>query len=152
LGNLMMSGSPENFTGTSVFNSSVLGPTTTNQPGTTLTGLNSFGGPGNGSFPIGGPAVTPPPLGRGGNTTFGNLGRNVPQARAPFEQDWDFFVTKDFPLAEKYGIQFRADLFNIFNHPNFVIDNLSSGTPAFGVYDNTVGNPRIAQLSLRFHF
>jgi hypothetical protein len=146
LSGLMKSGSPENFTGTSVFNSSVLGRTATNQPGTTLTGLNSFGGPGNGSFPIGGAAVT------SGNAAFGNLGRNVPQVRAPFEQDWDFFVTKDFPFAEKYGIQFRADFFNIFNHPNFIIDNTTFGTAAFGIYDNTVGNPRIAQLSLRFHF
>jgi hypothetical protein len=146
LGSLMMAGSPQNFTGTGAFNSSVLAPTATNQPGTTLTGLNSFGGPGSGSFTVGGAAVAK------GNAAFGNLGRNVPQVRGPFQQDWDFFVTKDFPFAEKYGIQFRADLFNIFNHPNFTIDNVTFGTAAFGVYDNTVGNPRIAQLSLRFHF
>lgn len=146
LGSLMLSGAPENFTGKSVFNSSVLAPTATNQPGTVLTGLNAFGGPGSGSFPIGGPAV------KTGNAAFGDLGRNVPQVRGPFQQDWDFFVAKDFPFAEKYGIQFRADLFNIFNHPNFTIDNTTFGSAAFGIYDNTVGNPRIAQLSLRFHF
>lgn len=146
LNNLMLSGSPENFTGTSVFNSSVLAQTTTNQPNTTLTGLNSFGGPGNGSFTIGGPTVA------SGNAVFGNLGRNVPQVRGPFQQDWDFFATKDFPLTEKYGLQFRADFFNIFNHPNFTIDNVTFGSRAFGIYDNTVGNPRIAQLALCFHF
>lgn len=148
LGSLMMSGSPENFTAgtTGAFNSSVLAPTATNQPGTTLTGLNSFGGPGTASFTIGGATVTR------GNAAFGNLGRNVPQVRGPFQQDWDFFVMKDFPFAEKYGIQFRADFFNIFNHPNFKIDNVTFGTAAFGIYDNTEGNPRIAQLSLRFHF
>jgi hypothetical protein len=146
LANLMKPGSPQNFTGTGVFNSSVLAPTATNQPGTTLTGLNSFGGPGNGSFPVGGLAVA------SGNAVLGNLGRNVPQVRGPFQQDWDFFVTKDFPLTEKYGLQFRADLFNVFNHPNFTIDNVTFGSPAFGFYDNTLGNPRIAQLALRFHF
>lgn len=87
-----------------------------------------------------------------GNAAFGNLGRNVPQVRGPFQQDWDFYVSKDFPFAEKYGVQFRADFFNLFNHPNFTIDNTTFGTGAFGIYDNTVGNPRIAQLSLRFHF
>lgn len=146
LANLMKPGSPQNFTGTGVFNSSVLAPTATNQPGTTLTGLNSFGGPGNGSFPVGGLTVA------SGNSVLGNLGRNVPQVRGPFQQDWDFFVTKDFPLTDRYGLQFRADLFNIFNHPNFTIDNVTFGSPAFGIYDNTVGNPRIAQLALRFHF
>ncbi len=146
LNSLMLPGSAENFTGTSVFNKSVLSATTTNQPGTTVSGLNSFGGPGSGSFPIGGPAVA------AGNAILGDLGRNVPQVRGPFQQDWDFFVTKDFPFAERYGIQFRADFFNIFNHPNFTIDNSTFGTAPFGVYDNTVGNPRIAQLALRFHF
>lgn len=149
LGSLMNSGSPQNFTSSSVFNSSVLAPTATNQTGTTLSGLNSFGGPGSGSFPVGGPTVSIPP---GGNAAFGNLGRNIPQVRGPFQQDWDFFVTKDFPFAERYGIQFRADLFNIFNHPNFTITNATFGTGPFGRYDTTVGNPRIAQLALRFHF
>lgn len=146
LNGLMLPGSPENFTGKSAFNSSVLAPTPTNQPGTVLTGLNSFGGPGSGSFTIGGAAVA------SGNAALGNLGRNVPQVRGPFQQDWDFYVSKDFPFAEKYGVQFRADFFNLFNHPNFTIDNTTFGTGAFGIYDNTVGNPRIAQLSLRFHF
>jgi len=146
LGSLMMSGSPQNFTSTSAFNSSVLAPTATNQPGTTLTGLNSFGGPGSGSFPIGGPAVTR------GNAAFGDLGRNIPQVREPFEQDWDFFVTKNFPFAERYGVQFRADFFNLFNHANFQITNTTFGTAPFGIYDTTYGNPRIVQLSLQFHF
>ncbi len=149
LNSLMLPGSPQNFTGTSAFNSSVLTPTATNQPGTTLTGLNSFGGPGSGSFPIGGLTLAVPP---GGNAALGNLGRNIPQVREPFEQDWDFFVTKDFPFAERYGIQFRADVFNIFNHANFKITNNTFGTAPFGIYDSTTGNPRIAQLALRFHF
>jgi hypothetical protein len=146
LNSLMLSGSPQNFTSSGVFNSSVLAPTATNQPGTTLAGLNSFGGPGTGSFPIGGPTVTK------GNAAFGNLGRNIPQVREPFEQDWDFFATKDFPFAEKYGVQFRADFFNVFNHANFKITNATFGTAPFGFYDTTYGNPRIAQVSLRFHF
>ena len=146
LDSLMKSGSPQNFTSSSAFNSSVLAPTATNQPGTILTGLNSFGRPGNGSFPIGGPAVTR------GNAAFGNLGRNIAQIREPFEQDWDFFLTKDFPFAERYGVQFRADFFNVFNHANFKITNTTFGSAPFGIYDTTYGNPRILQLSLRFHF
>src|SRR5206468_1166395 len=44
---LFNSGSPQNFTGTSAFNTGVLANTTSNPAGTVLTGLNTFGGPGN---------------------------------------------------------------------------------------------------------
>ena len=87
-----------------------------------------------------------------GNAAFGDLGRNIPQVREPFEQDWDFFVTKNFPFAERYGVQFRADFFYLFNRANFQITNTTFGTAPFGIYDTTYGNPRIVQLSLQFHF
>ena len=145
--NLMLSGSPQNFTTTSSFNSSVLANTASNPAGTVLTGLNNFGGPGTESFTIGGP-------GTGSHTgaIFGNLGRNVPTVRGPFQQQWDFFVTKTFPIKEKYGVQFRSDFFNLFNHPNFVITNAAFGSQAFGIFDTTAGNPRIVQLALKFTF
>jgi Carboxypeptidase regulatory-like domain/TonB-dependent Receptor Plug Domain len=31
----------------------------------------------------------------------------------------DFSVTRKFPITERLGLQFRADAFNVFNHPNF---------------------------------
>jgi hypothetical protein len=142
LGNLMKSGAPENFTTTSVFNTGVVGPTTSLPAGTVVSGLNTAGGSGNQSFTIG----------AGGGALFGNLGRNIAQARGPFQQNWDFFLTKKFPLTEKYNLHLRAEFFNIFNHPNFAITNTDIGSPAFGIYSSTVGNPRILQLALKFQF
>ena len=97
---------------------------------------------------------------------FGNLGRNIPQVRGPFQQQWDFFVTKRFPFKDKYSFEFRSDFFNLFNHPNFDLTNTAVAfkppsptdpngfqfNNAFGKYDTTLGNPRIAQLSLQFRF
>jgi len=158
---LFNSGSPQNFTGTSAFNTGVLANTTSNPAGTVLTGLNTFGGPGNQSFTIGGPGA-----GSHVGAIFGNLGRNIPQVRGPFQQQWDFFVTKRFPFKDKYSFEFRSDFFNLFNHPNFDLTNTAVAfkppsptdpngfqfNNAFGKYDTTLGNPRIAQLSLQFRF
>lgn len=138
---LMLSGRPQNFTGTTgVFNSSVLANTQSLAPGTVVSGLNIYGGPGNQSFTIG----------PGGGSLFGDLGRNI--VHGPFEQNWDMYLSKKFPLTEKFNLTFRAEAFNVFNHPNFVITNTAFGTPSFGVYSSTVGNPRILQLALKFGF
>src|SRR5580658_3371784 len=141
LSSLMLSGRPENFTGTTgVFNSSVLAAPATLPAGTVVSGLNIYGGPGNQSFT----------LGTGGGALFGDLGRNI--VHSPFEQNWDMYLSKKFPLTEKYYLTFKAEAFNAFNHPNFVITNATFGAPDFGVYSSTIGNPRILQLALKFDF
>lgn len=141
LSGLMKSGSPETFTGSNgVFNSGILADTQALAPGTVVSGLNTFGGPGTQSFTIG-PA---------GGALFGDLGRNI--LRNPFEQNWDMYLTKKFSLTEKYYLTFRAEAFNVFNHPNFVLTNTAFGAPGFGVYSSTIGNPRILQLALKFDF
>ncbi|HMD39534.1 MAG TPA: TonB-dependent receptor [Candidatus Acidoferrum sp.] len=140
LNNLVLSGRPENFTGTSIFNSSVLAATQSLAPGSTVSGLNIFGGPGNQSFTIG----------QSGGALFGDLGRNI--YRGPFEQDWDLYLSKKIPITEKYSLTFRSEFFNVFNHPNFANPNTEFGTPAFGQFFSTVGNPRIIQLALKFDF
>ena len=161
LSSLFNSGSPQNFTTTSAFNPGVLAATTSNPSGTVLSGLNTFGGVGNQSFTIGGPGT-----GSHVGAIFGDLGRNIPQVRGPFQQQWDFFVTKRFPFKDRYSFEFRSDFFNLFNHPNFALTNTAVAfrppsptdpnglqfNNAFGKYDTTLGNPRIAQLSLQFHF
>lgn len=141
LGNLMLGGSPESHTGsTGVFNSSVLAAPTPMAANATVSGLNIFGGPGNQSFTVG----------PGGGALFGDLGRNI--VHSPFEQDWDMYLSKKFPITEKYYLTFRAEAFNVFNHPNFVITNTAFGDQGFGVYSSTIGNPRILQLALKFDF
>jgi hypothetical protein len=50
--------------------------------------------------------------------TFGSLGRGI--IRGPGIRNVDFSLNKNFPFGERYSIQFRAEAFNIFNHPNFI--------------------------------
>jgi len=55
---------------------------------------------------------------------LGDAGRN--SLRAPGFFQWDFSLAKDFQATERVKVQFRADFFNIFNHPNF-------GNPDVGI-------------------
>ena len=69
--------------------------------------------------------------------SFGNLGRNA--IYGPGYRNLDFSLTKDTHLTEQLALQFRAEFFNILNHPNFAqpdhniipgyIDNGSPGSP-----------------------
>ncbi|MBZ5664202.1 MAG: TonB-dependent receptor [Acidobacteriia bacterium] len=70
----------------------------------------------------------PPPSVSGLPTRQGNLGRNA--LRGFGVAQWDFAVHRDFPIRESVKLQFRAELFNLLNHPNFgpPIGNL--GTPS----------------------
>jgi hypothetical protein len=47
--------------------------------------------------------------------TFGNMGRNI--FRDSGYQNLDFSVFKNFTFKERYGVQFRVEVFNLFNHP-----------------------------------
>jgi hypothetical protein len=73
----------------------------------------------------------------------------------------DFSVIKNFPFSHHEGmnLQFRAEFFNIFNHPQFYLSGLGDSgqqdinTPSsFGVINNTVNNPRLIQFALRLAF
>jgi hypothetical protein len=48
---------------------------------------------------------------------FGDLGRNV--IIGPGFEDIDLAFLKDTKVAERFTFQFRADAFNLLNHPNF---------------------------------
>jgi Carboxypeptidase regulatory-like domain len=94
-----------------------------------------------------------PVVGPDGSTGYGDLGRNI--FRGPFEQNWDFSVVKDFPFAETQNVEFRAEFFNLWNHPNFnnpfFVD--VSGNPAtFGEITSMAGTPRVIQFALRYGF
>src|SRR5215472_7819260 len=52
-----------------------------------------------------------------GTQHFGNLGRNA--FVGPDFRNFDFSVAKDTKLNEHLNMQFRVDIFNLFNHPNF---------------------------------
>jgi hypothetical protein len=58
--------------------------------------------------------------------TYGTAGRNVAQGPGVF--DWDFSTLKNFNFSEKRYLQFRFEVFNFMNHPNFGDPNLSLGS------------------------
>ena len=75
--------------------------------------------------------------------------------RGPHFSNLDMAVSKNFPLgSERYKLQFRAEAYNVFNHPNFGMPNpdLTSGT--FGVISGLAGTEpsRVMQFALRFDF
>ena len=62
--------------------------------------------------------------------SFGNAGRNI--VAGPGLANVDFSLLKDIELGESATLQFRAELFNMLNTPNFLNPNIFYGTPGFG--------------------
>ncbi len=83
--------------------------------------------------------------------TIGNLGRNT--VRGPRAVSVDFSAFKEFQPREHMTLQFRAEMFNILNHPNLGMPNNVFGTSAFGVIGST-GNylARNIQFALKLLF
>jgi len=90
---------------------------------------------------------------------LGNAAR-VP-ATGPDFVNSDFSAVKQFTLAHEMGLNFRAEFFNIFNHPQYgePISDINYGSPApgtvssyFGEVNSTVNNPRLVQFALKLSF
>jgi hypothetical protein len=85
------------------------------------------------------------------NQGFGNLGRNV--LRAPYQKRFDLGFSKDTRITESVGLEFRWDIFNLFNHVNFAIPNNDlQDTTDFGKITNTIGGPRVMQFGFKLKF
>jgi hypothetical protein len=93
----------------------------------------------------------------------GNAPRNF--ARGFGETEVNFAVRREFPLGERLHLQFRAEAFNLFNHPNFGYIDPHYGDALFGQATQTLassiggltslyqqGGPRSLQFSLRLQF
>jgi hypothetical protein len=87
---------------------------------------------------------------------FGNVGRNT--LIGPGFSEWDVATIKNFDFAERVRLQFRAQAFNVVNHPSFTgIDTTvrfdSAGKPAqtYGAV-TSVGPARTLELGLKLIF
>ncbi len=67
----------------------------------------------------------------------GNLGRN--RLRGFGATQWDFAVHRDFLIRESLRLQFRAEMFNVLNHPNFGPPNPFLDQGVFGVATQMLG-------------
>jgi hypothetical protein len=82
--------------------------------------------------------------------TYGNAGRDI--LFGPGRWNWDMSLFKNFVIHEQTRFEFRAEAFNIFNHPQFGLPNPNIGNAQAGWITSTVGNPRQLQMGLRFQF
>lgn len=81
---------------------------------------------------------------------FGNAGRNI--GRAPHFNDFDIGVEKSIGLGrEGTRLEFRAELFNAFNHTNLQAPNANVSSAAFGTINSTF-DPRQVQFGLKLYF
>jgi Carboxypeptidase regulatory-like domain len=75
---------------------------------------------------------------------FGDTERAV--LRGPDLVNFDFSIYKTFRLSERFGLNFRTEFFNIFNHPNFWLPNVGSGGGSSGAgFVNVAGGAAITQ-------
>jgi hypothetical protein len=101
-------------------------------------------GPRNASQWFNAAAIATPPTG-----TFGSEGRNA--ALGPNYVDLDATLSRDFRFKERYSLKFRAEYFNLLNHPNFDLPGATVAGSGFNAIP-TAEDPRQLQLALRFSF
>lgn len=78
------------------------------------------------------------------------LGRNAFYGPGYF--NFDFGVQKNVGLGEQRRLEFRAEFFNLTNHPDFANPNSTVTSPLFGQILSTINNSRQAQLAGKFYF
>lgn len=91
---------------------------------------------------------------------IGNFGRNL--FRGPFQTNHDLSVVKTTKLSERANIEFRAEFFNVFNHPAFQSPQAAGGSFGnYGLVDVQAGDssilatanrPRTIQFGLKLNF
>jgi hypothetical protein len=87
--------------------------------------------------------------------TYGNLGRG--DFSGPGLADLDLSLFKNTAISEKTSLQFRAECFNLLNHPNFASPNATvfSGTTAnasAGLITTLATTPRQIQFGMKLIF
>ena len=81
---------------------------------------------------------------------FGNAGRDI--LTGPGFVDTDLSIIRNFQINERFRVQFRAESFNLANHPNFGLPNAAIGNPAVGTITTVINPERQNQLALKLYF
>ncbi len=77
---------------------------------------------------------------------FGNSGRNI--IRDAGTDNWDLNINKDFRLGESARLEFRTEIFNLWNHTQFNQFDNTVNNPTFGTW-RSANPPRIVQFGLK---
>jgi carboxypeptidase family protein len=95
-----------------------------------------------------------------GFSALGTIGRNV--FRGPFQTNHDMSLVKRTYITENFNIEFRAEAFNVFNHPTFQSPQAQGGSFGnYGIVDVSTGDssilatanrPRTIQFGLKLNF
>jgi hypothetical protein len=97
--------------------------------------------------------TTPPIIGADGIATgFGNSSTGIVAGPGQSNIDLGVARTVQIRLLRESRIQFRADYFNLLNHPQFSNPNTTYGSSSFGTISSTSVNPRVGQLALKLIF
>jgi len=80
-----------------------------------------------------------------GNSRIGNL-------RGPDLVNFDFVLQKNFKIYESQQLQFRAEFFNLFNHPNFGLPGANPDVPGGNSVTNTMTDNRQIEFALKYTF
>jgi Carboxypeptidase regulatory-like domain len=81
--------------------------------------------------------------------TFGNSGRN--NLVGPGLTNLDLSLARNFQLWERFSLQFRAESFNLANHPQLDLPSQTFGVPGFGSIPSAEA-PRQLQFALKLRF
>jgi len=89
--------------------------------------------------------------------TFGDLGRD--SLRSDWYKNLDLSLFRQFPITERFRLEFRFEAFNVTNTPvwgvpisSFDAPLSSSGKPTFGTVNHTANAPRQLQFGLKLYF
>lgn len=81
--------------------------------------------------------------------TYGNVPRELGDLRAPGYLNTDLSGIKHVPVKDWATIEFRAEAFNLFNHPFFAAPDTNLGDGTTGVISSTTNSPREIQLAIK---
>ena len=84
------------------------------------------------------------------STVFGNSGLGI--VYGPGQNNWDMSLSKSIPIHEAQTLQFRAEFFNTWNHPQFNNPVTAVSASNFGQISSTSVNPRVIQFALKYLF
>lgn len=115
----------------------------------------AFSSSGSCSLPV---APGDDPKAKSPATMYGNIGLGT--FLSPGQYNWDMSISKLIHIQENKSLEFRGELFNTFNHPQFSFNPVDD--PAFAAQDSSASNfgqvtvssvnPRLIQFVLKFLF